>query len=388
MAPQTAIRTVKQRAALKPANAPYWHAIGTGQHVGYRKTESGGTWSARHYDKGTRKRQFRSFGDLSGIAPSRQYDEAAKLARQFFDHADKGGTSETVTVAEAWRRYAAWTRKDRRPGKRVRGPEAAERAAQDIEARCERHIANDPIGRIALDKLRERHVADWRDRVSEAKAAATANRDLAPMRAALNFAKSRNVVTTDQAWAEALKPQRGVDGRRDNYLTRDQRRALIEAADPAFQPFLRMLCTMPIRVGAVAALTAGNYDARRQSLRVGIDKGHAPRAVPLPDNVAALLQDETRDKLPGAALFARPDGGHWTKTQWLDRVKAAAHAADLPPETCSYDLRHSGLTDLITSGMDLFTASQLGGTSVLMLEKHYGHLQEEQARQGLGVLAL
>ena len=87
-------------------------------------------------------------------------------------------------------------------------------------------------------------------------------------------------------------------------------------------------------------------------------------------------------------MFNRPDGGHWTKTQWLKRVKAAAKAADLPAETCAYDLRHSIITDLAQSGLDLFTIATVSGTSVAMVERHYGHLQHDHARRGLETLAL
>jgi site-specific recombinase XerD len=51
-------------------------------------------------------------------------------------------------------------------------------------------------------------------------------------------------------------------------------------------------------------------------------------------------------------------------------------------------LRHSTITDLVTGGLDLFTVAKISGTSVAMIEKHYGHLQREHARQALKMLSL
>ena len=39
-------------------------------------------------------------------------------------------------------------------------------------------------------------------------------------------------------------------------------------------------------------------------------------------------------------------------------------------------------------GLDLFTVAKISGTSVLMIEKHYGHLNSEHARRALEKLAL
>ena len=65
--------------------------LGTGQHIGYRVTESGGHWVARKYDSETRKRVYRSLGDLTGTPDADRYSRAAKLAGEWFKHLDGGG---------------------------------------------------------------------------------------------------------------------------------------------------------------------------------------------------------------------------------------------------------------------------------------------------------
>lgn len=64
------------------------------------------------------------------------------------------------------------------------------------------------------------------------------------------------------------------------------------------------------------------------------------------------------------------------------------HAAGLPPAATTYTLRHSTITDLVTGGLDLLTVAQLSGTSVAMIERHYGHLQRARAADALAGLVL
>jgi integrase len=61
-----------------------------------------------------------------------------------------------------------------------------------------------------------------------------------------------------------------------------------------------------------------------------------------------------------------------------------------PPEkACAYALRHSTITDLIAlHRLDTLTVAQLSGTSLQMIEKHYGHLLRDHAAAALAHLAI
>jgi site-specific recombinase XerD len=56
--------------------------------------------------------------------------------------------------------------------------------------------------------------------------------------------------------------------------------------------------------------------------------------------------------------------------------------------TSAYALRHSTITDLVTGGLDLMTVAQVSGTSVVMIERHYAHLQSDRAAAALAGLVL
>jgi site-specific recombinase XerD len=70
------------------------------------------------------------------------------------------------------------------------------------------------------------------------------------------------------------------------------------------------------------------------------------------------------------------------------RLVLGGAGAELPANVTAYTLRHSVITDLIVSGLDVLTVARLSGTSVLMIEKHYGHLRAEHGAAGLATLAL
>jgi integrase len=254
------------------------------------------------------------------------------------------------------------------------------RAADDAKARLDNHVLNHKrLAGTELSKLAPAHLETWRTALKEAptrggnrrgerRSDSTLNRDMTCLRAALNRAYIDGLVTSDFAWRSKLLPLKNADRRRELYLDRDQRRSFLEKAAPDLAAFLRGLCLLPLRPGALAALTAGDYDSRLKVLKV--------------------FTKAAKDKLPGAPLLSRVDGKAWNKDSWKWPVKAAAEAAKLPAGATAYTLRHSVISDLVHGGLDLLTVAQLSGTSVAMIEKHYGHLRSDIAAAALAKLAL
>ena len=183
-------------------------------------------------------------------------------------------------------------------------------------------------------------------------------------------------------------PVKNADKRRELYLERAQRRTFIEKAPPDLGLFLRGLALLPLRPGALAALKVGDFDSHLKVLRIGKDKNGQERKIKLPDMTATLFAETSRSKLPGAALVSRANGKAWDKDAWKWPVKAAAEAAELPAGTTAYTLRHSVVSDLVHDGLDLLTVAQISGTSVAMIERHYGHLRSDVAAGALARLVL
>ena len=171
-------------------------------------------------------------------------------------------------------------------------------------------------------------------------------------------------------------------------MDRTERKRLLEAAEPAVASFLRALCLLPLRPGAIAALCAGDFDPRTRGLTIGKDKNGKPRQIAVPKSLADFLSEQVKDKLPTASMFARADGRAWNKDAWKHPIKHAAVAAKLPSGSSAYTLRHSVITDLVRGGLPILTVAQLSGTSVAMIEKHYGHLARNDAEEALAKLAI
>lgn len=391
----TTISTVAARDRLKARREPYWTRISAGCQLGFRKMSATtqGTWVAKYRDATTGRRDKRSLGDFGELTPSQRYDAAKRAAETWFAHLGRGGTAEAVTVKAACENYVKHVRDAR-----------GDRPADDLDMRFRRWVYDDPLARVDLGKLTKAKVEAWRkslaktpvvvnrdkraEPVTRPRAASSVNRDISALRAALNHARDAGHVTTDMAWRVALRPAKNADGRRDIYLDLAQRKAMVAKAPADLALLLRGLSLVPLRPGALAALTAGNFDKRLGVLTIGKDKAGKDRRIKLPESTAAFFSEQAKDKLPTAPLFLQTRGKAWNKDDWKGPIKVAAAGAELAPATTAYALRHSVITDLVTGGLDLLTVAQLSGTSVAMIERHYGHLRADRAAAALAALAV
>lgn len=383
---KTKIDTVSARDRLLPRREPYWRRIAVGCHIGYRVSAIGGdgAWIAKYRDPNTGLRHYKSLGTLAHMPSHERHDAASKAAAEWFDHLGRGGSKGTVTVRDACELYAASLERNK-DGK----------AAADVRRRFEQYVFNQPIAKIDLAKLTAANVGKWRDTLQDMPTAlgklrtmSTLNRDMVCLKAALNHAYAEQLVTTDAAWRSKLVPIKGADQRRNLYLDRDQRQALIDAATPDLALFVRALCALPLRPGAMAGLTVADFDKRLNTVTVRSDKAGKGRTIKLPDTTAELFAEASSGKLPGAHLFTRWDGAQWVKDKWTCPTRTAVAAAGLPAKTTLYILRHCIITDLVTAGTDLATVASISGTSVLMIQKNYHHLQQDAAATALEKVAL
>jgi integrase len=381
------IDRVDVRTKLPLRRDPYWHRLAEGRYVGFRRMTKGspGTWLARAYNG--ERYVYETLGDFDPLPENERYDAARKAADEWFSHLDKGGSTEPMSVKAACEAYVDNLK-----------IENSEQAAEDAKGRFARLVYSDPIAKVLLAKLTARHIADWKKRVLAAaekeckseddrrRVRGSYNRNSVPLRAALNLAYARRDVASDHAWAAELKPLEGAGMRRTLYLDRDKRRRLVDSAGEEARPLFKALALMPMRPGELAELQVQDFDPQNGVLRPDGKTGE--RNVPLSREAVSHFKQCAKGKLPAAWLISRADGRQWDRFAWRDEMKLAAAAAKLPRATCAYTLRHSVITDLVTGGLDLFTVAKLAGTSVLMIEKHYGHLQREHARSALEKLAL
>ena len=379
---------VAERNRLKVRREPHWQRLHEGCFLVFRASKRGGigTWIARAYDPDNGKYKLKSLGDLGSLPAHEMFRVAKKEAEAFAELIEAGGSvsHKIETVADACREYA----KDL--------PEA--------DARFRRYVYPDPIAKVKLSKLRRRHTREWRARLAEipaqvsrrktgeklsrTRSPSTVNRDVTPLRAALRKVLPAGAPNSEAAWQEPLTPTPNVDGRRHVYLHREQRRNLLAQAADEVRPFLRALCLLPLRPGAVAKLAVADFNVSTAELTVKKDKSGKSRRIKLPKEAKELFFMQSKNKLPSAPLFMRANGKSWGKDSWKKPFAAAVARAKLPKEATAYSLRHSTITDLVNDGLPLLTIAQISDTSVVMIERHYGHLVGDAAEKALGNLSL
>ena len=339
------------------------------------------SWNVAWHRQGSK-----SLGKWPGVTIDAARTRARKLLASVAEHGVPAGEVKD-TVADACRDYVDALRKEGRKS-----------TADDAERRFERTIYADRLGKVRLSKLTQDDVEDWRDRVERGDLAelplkkgrprtakplskATVNRMRTVLVAALNLAVSRRKITPDRVieWSN-VKPYKKVGSRRDLYLDRPQRRALLAAANDDLRAVMECIALTGCRAGDPPAVLRRDYDARHATVTFGT-KVQA-RTVPLSPAAKALFDRLGKGKLPAAHLFTN-GGAPWRPHDWREPVKAAARQADLPDTVVLYTLRHCWITDAIVAGMDLLTVAKLAGTSLAMIEKHYGHLVHGAARDKL-----
>jgi integrase len=328
---------------------------------------------------GGQKYEYKALG-----AESREfgYEKAKEAAVAWFQGRDAGVDSKVATVADACREYV----KDRRM-------EKGEACANDAEQRFERTVYGEPFGAIPLDRLRTPRIKEWRDDLKQERgegrlSKGASNRTLTALKAALNLAVTNRRVHSSAAreWAD-VKAYPNATKRRDLFLDLRQRRKLLQAAgEDALRNLMEAAALTGARAGELTGATRRQFDRRLKTITLKGKVG--ARTIPLSPAALSLFHRLAKGKLPGAPLLTRDDGKPWAHSDWDELVRAAAEKAKLPAGVCLYTLRHSFITQAITDGMTTLDVARLCGTSVGMIEKHYGHLVADAARKRLAAVTM
>lgn len=376
------ISKVAARAGL--TETIVYKTIQKGLSVGARATKTGVVWHARRFDADEQKLRYTRLAGVEHLTPGEQFDAACVAARKWDALASGlGPGASTVTIADIVREYGKAKNLDKYQLKSLATV-----------------ILSDPVADIQLAKLCERHLTLWVERRRElvrrgdVKAnAGTIGREAALLKAALNLAKKNKRVSSDEAWAEVLRLDPKQPARRELYLDRAQRLALIAALPTAqAKTFFTVLNQIPLRPGALARADVGDFNQRTDELLIRHDKCNANRRIRIHPVTAQILRDAIGDR---AAQGLEPDGsspllinerGHrWVATTWGAQLRLAVACTQSPQETVAYTFRHSTITDLVIGGVDPLTTARIAGTSVEMISATYGHLVSSHT--ALAVLA-
>jgi integrase len=87
-------------------------------------------------------------------------------------------------------------------------------------------------------------------------------------------------------------------------------------------------------------------------------------------------------------MLVKDDGIQWGKSSHSRSMKVAVKKAKLPRECCFYSLRHFHISKALLSGMPMQAIAENVGTSIKMIEQHYGKFTRADRRQMMNEVEL
>jgi integrase len=167
--------------------------------------------------------------------------------------------------------------------------------------------------------------------------------------------------------------------------TRDELDAIALELPPVFAPLPAFAAATGLRPEEWVALERRDIDRHAGVLTVArtissgevVELGKTTRSrrqVPLSRRAVAAL-DAIPPRLDTALIFPAPLGGVLNIDNWRRRTWALAiEAAGIPTPARIYDLRSTFASDALAAGVTIFELARIMGTSVRMIEQHYGSL--------------
>lgn len=390
------------RAKLPQRREPFWTSLSPGAALGYRKGSKGGTWIGRLRDEEGRQ-HYESLGAADDYADANgtailDFGQAQAAARRWFDRKAREfvmgepvpSHSGPYTVKDACDDYL----KAYRAGRTLKGNA---RQASGMERTIATHI-EPTLGSVVVRKLSKARVSKWLTDLAESPAKlrsrpggkqnfrpvdqspdavrrrrSTANRILNILKAALNHAHAEGKIHSDDAWRH-VKPFREADAARTRYLSDDEARRLVNAADAEFRPLVLAALHTGARYGELTALVREDFNPDSGTIFIRVSKSGKPRHVVLTDEGQAFFAKQAAGIKPGALLLSRASGAEWGKSHQTRFLANAVAAAKIAPVTF-HELRHTYASRLVMKGAPLaVVAAQLGHSDTRMVEKHYGHM--------------
>lgn len=377
------LQTAKSRGRLKGGRMAHWHTLVPGKlHVGYQrwKGEPEGRWLARRYLGIHTSASGRPVAKYSAVTLGRaddavradgdgvlNFEQASAKARAVVEDSPPA-ENQDLTVQQACDSYIEYLR-------------AHKKTADDAEGRLKKHILPYIGTRLVIElttaDIEKCHRAmvriDDGDPETERRSKDSANRVLSSLKAALArvFADESNNIPFDAAWRR-VKPFKGVGRARQVHLDVAQSNRLINSTSGRF----RWLVTAALLTGARAPHELAQCrvrDFRADLGTLSIDGGKTgARDIVLTREAIQFFKDISAGGAPDDLLLPKDDGSVWGKSHHTRDMIEAVKRAKLPKGCTIYSLRHTYASQSLLAGMNIKLLAENMGTSIRMIELHYG----------------
>jgi len=358
------IDTKTARNKLGIRKEPYWYKLSTGEFLGYRKTSvSEGSWIARKTEH--RKHVYESLNRDQNTT----FSDAQKLARKFFERSN-GIQQIDYTVQNAIDDYIDHMK-----------VENSIKSAKEANQRLTKHVPK-TLAKTKLSKLATSQVKSFRDSMVKTidsddyesleiirKSKDSANRVMNMFKAAMNLAYRNDYTSHDASWRKVLSFKK-VSKNRDIFFTDSQVNSLLLASTGAFRKLLELAINTGARFGELRKLKVKDFDPKQMTLQLSGKTGS--RTCFLSQQATTLLKKLTKLKLPNSPILIRDDNTPWGEKDHYRLFKETALIASSPKGSVFYCLRHYFISKALLSGIPIQIIAENCGTSVKMIEKHYG----------------
>jgi len=371
------IDTPAARKRLAVRREPHWHQLRKGGYLGYRRTDTGGTWLARWRSPAGRQ-EYRALGALDDHDDALRFNVAARLASEWFEAcARPDAPTRRLTVEAACDHYLAHVI-----------AEKGERTAADPRMRIKAHIAP-KLASAYVDELTTAQIKKWRDAFvpkdaepeAQKRARDTANRNLTTLKAILNRAWKDGLVTDSRAWSR-VQGFKDVGASRKVLLDDAQLERLLKHAEGPMLDMVKGLLLTGMRPGVeIEHLTREQFhDDGALEIR---ESKTGPRTVYLSAEARAFFKSLSKGKTPRAPLFAQEGGRRWHNKEATKAFSELKTEAKLPAGTVLYSLRHTYISRALEGGANVKLIADNCGTSFRMIERHYWKSIEKHRQAAL-----
>jgi integrase len=385
MARQTRSSQLETRSArlrLPISRKAKFVKLAPGLGLGYRRTQTGGTWVCRGADGkgGNWEKALGIADDFAEANGETVFDfwgaqERAKSIAAGPVAGAERNRAKPITVAEALDAYEA--------DLKMRGgdPHNAER----VRVHLSPTLAGTPVA--ILTKLDFTH---WRSGLrKKGLAPSSINRVASMFKAACNLAASHDErINNQSAWTGGLKNLSDATETRNVILADQPVRKIVETAyavEREFGLLVEVAAFTGARVSQIARITVADLQDERADPRLMMPvsrKGRGQkkiplRPVPIPADLAERLRAAAGERSSSAPLLMKASGEPWKKSDHAKRFDKVAAKLTLDAEVTLAALRHSSIVRQLLKGVPTRVVAVNHDTSVQMLERTYSaHITE------------
>lgn len=246
---------------------------------------------------------------------------------------------------------------------------------------------------LTVDQLKPFHVSTWL-RTKDSWNATTRYDAASNLKQAFNWATKEGRI--DRNPITHLEVEKGES--RDCLIERTEYEKILQNAGGskfngknvrAFRPVLIALWLSGCRPSEIRRVRIEDFDGKRWTIKKHKTrkKKKKPRQIFVSPCLGTLSKIVAHGRSSGP-LFQPKSGEKWEYSEMRRRFERLRKRIDANPKLVMYSFRHTWITNAMLSGEDVATIASLAGTSIRMIDEHYGHLSQHESHLEIAALRI